>query len=142
MVTAYLATSGCYSDFTVERVFLDKDLAEQFKADGFCDDIDEREVAEERVVPGQLLTLQWTSAHDSPNGRLPADDWEHFQHVEAAKHPACAHAVQHHEAGYYYGARTIVTVQGLDHERVRKVYSEQVAMARVALGELDPAGAE
>lgn len=142
MATAYLATSGCYSDYRVERVFLDKALAQQYLADGFCDEIDEREVTEERIVPGQLLTLQWTSAHDSANGRLPADDWQRFERVVAAEHPDCTHSVRMIAAGGYYGERVVVVAQGLDHDRVRKVYSEQVAMARVALGELDPAGAE
>lgn len=142
MTTAYLATKGCYSDFTVVRVFLDKALAKQFEADGFCDDIEEHEITEERVVPGRLLILQWTSAHDTQKGRVPADNWERYERVEAAEHPACSHSVEKQQASHYFGERVFVTVKGLDHVRVRKVYGEQVAMARVELGELDPAGAE
>lgn len=142
MATAYLASSGSYSDYSVGPVFLDKELADQYLADGFCDEIEEREVVTERIVPGQLLILQWTSAHDSTKGRLPANDWGRTERVVAAEHPDCTHSVWTVAAGAYYGERVVVKVQGLDHDRVRKVYSEQVAMARVGLGELDSAGAE
>lgn len=142
MTTAYIATTGSYSDFTIVRVFLDKELADQFLADGFCEEIAEHKVAEKRIVPGQLLHLQWTSPYETSSGTVPADDWQRVERVEADGQPACDHQVFRRDATWHRGEHVVVVVRGLDHERVRKTYSEQVAMTRVELGELDPTGAE
>lgn len=135
MAKAYLATSGSYSDYRVQRVFLDVALANKYRDEGFCEEIAEFEITDTEVKSVSILHMQWISAHRGPDGPIEAGEWSYVDHVEYAGQPPCKHAIHHLKAGLVGSARTIVAVEGHDSERVRKVFSEQVAMVKATLAE-------
>lgn len=133
---AYLATSGEYSSYAVQRVFLDKALADKYLADGLCDEIEEFEITTTETRAVSILHTSWESAHTRPYGLIPEGEspsWEHRE--EYTGQPACTHQVQHRGDHPSWGAHTKVIVQGHDHVRVRKVLAEQVAKVKAELAE-------
>lgn len=140
MATAYLATSGSYSDYHVQRVFLDEVLAEKYRDDGLCDEIEEFEITDTEVRSVVMLRAQWQSAHTRPSGPVAEGEWSRVERVEYSGQPACKHSVHHREDSLVSSAHVMVVVEGHDHERVRKVLSEQVAQVKAELAE--PGGKE
>lgn len=66
MTTIYLATTGCYSDYGIVRIFTDRALAEQYR--------DERNTVASEIFPDDKLGLvsyrggiqieEWTTTDD------------------------------------------------------------------------------
>ncbi len=133
--TAYLATSGSYSDYAVKRVFLDKALAEKYLADGLCDEIEEFEITTTKTKAIAVLRIDWQSASTFNDRPVGESEWSTVRREEDAGQPACRHTVHRQPARNGFGERVTVMVEGHDHDRVRKVLSEQVAQSKAELSE-------
>ncbi|MFE5140326.1 hypothetical protein ACFRDV_22060 [Streptomyces fagopyri] len=134
-VKAYVATSGSYSAYHVQRVFLDKALADKYLADGLCDEIEEFEITTTVTKAVAILRMDWHSANTFNDRPVGENEHSIVRREESAGQPACRHTVHRHPADSRWGASTTVMVEGHDHDRVRKVLSEQVAQAKAELAE-------
>ncbi|MGW0795916.1 hypothetical protein [Streptomyces sp. NPDC002692] len=132
---AYIATSGSYSDYRIQRVFLDKALADKYLADGLCEEIEEFEITTTVTRAVAILRMDWRSAQTFDGRPVGANEHSVVHREEPAGQPACRHTVHRHSADSRWGASTTVMVEGHDHDRVRKVFSEQVAQAKAELAE-------
>ncbi|MFJ8006089.1 hypothetical protein [Streptomyces fagopyri] len=137
---AYIATSGSYSAYCIRRVFLDEALADKFLADGLCDEIETFEITTTLPTAVAILRMDWHSPNTFNGRTVGESEHENVHREESAGQLACRHWVHRHGADSTLGASTTVIVEGHDHDRVRKVFSEQVAQAKAELGEPGAAG--
>jgi hypothetical protein len=123
MVKVYIATSGEYSDYTICHVFARQEDAEAYEG---ASRVEEFEVRDGPVEMRPWHTLMWRANH--PDGER---DSSHLAHPYESSWPQDFDGRPDHVAHYWAGPpeRTgpILTVQGWDLTRVRKVYSEQRA---------------
>jgi hypothetical protein len=145
--TIWAVSSGDYSDYGVTAVFASKESAEAYAAienqdddptaygDARVEEFTYFEVLPPHVVV--LLVSQRVGGAPYPHDYLiRPEPYEHKSVVwgnAAAAQPAC-NATQsrrdHPTVGRGCGHTIDVRVVGTDHERVRKVFSEQVAQAK------------
>lgn len=140
MTTAYVVTSGDYSDYSVDLVFLDKAKAEAFVERMGGDEysryrIEEYEVTEDGPEVRDRLSIVCSVMED---GTI-TDTWYHMTAGEERLTPewgrsdwcACESYAYVHLAFASDNPDVVeVSAHGFDHDRVRKRYSELVAQTR------------
>ena len=135
--TIWAVSSGEYSDYTVNLIFEAKDDAERYAA-GMGEGYD---VEEFELVPSGMpfttwkrLTVSWRERPFlswEPNPAEREESCSSIQKTEPMPQPKVSKGIwsgfgSHKACGY-------LTVQGDDHERVRKVFTEQLAGFKLEL---------
>lgn len=130
----YLATSGSYSDYTIDHVFLKREDAEAYE---LSDDVEEFDLHEGPVKTRIQYSLAWWP--DEPDGdhEVPVSGWgtrPDYTITLTNPRPMDAHRrdfdgrpnhVEHRwHPGVHTNGRSSLIVQGWDLERVHKVYGE------------------
>lgn len=119
----WLATSGEYSDYRIEHVFARQEDAEAYEG---ADRVEEYEVREGPVEMRPRHTLMWRAHRPDGEGDSLqlANPFESTWPQDFDGRPEYA---AHHWDGPPQRTGPVLTVEGWDLQRVRKVYSEQRA---------------
>lgn len=117
----YLATRGEYSDYSVVRVFANREDAESY---GLSDDVEEMEVTEGPIEVRKWHRLYWDPdpSPEGPRTDRQANPWEN---EELREFDGRSRRAQHRWSSG--GRRPVLTVEGWSRNHVLKVYSEQRA---------------
>ncbi len=119
----YLATSGEYSTYRVERVFARKEDAEAYE---LASDVEEFELAEGPAEVRQWHSIQWDTwipDRGASDSHAENPNWYSEKRGYDDQPENVMHSWRDHEPR---GCRTLY-VGGWDLDLVRKVYSEQRA---------------
>jgi len=126
----WVVTSGSYSDYQIERIFLREEDATTYEAGDIERRVEEYDVVSALgeqvtvlVVDEIVVTARYGHPHETFRTYWygPDDD-------EIAGLPACK-AGELWKSAYMPDRGILVRVEGTDHERVRKVFSEKRAQA-------------
>lgn len=118
----YLATSGEYSDYRVQQVFVRREDAEGYALGDDVQEFELREGPAETRIEHRLYWNSWTEDREE-TATTGANPWVATERLDFDGQP---HRVEHQ---WNHNSRhgSHLTVKGWDLVRIRKVYSEQRA---------------
>lgn len=124
----YIATSGCYSDYSIDNVFLNEEDAQAYAAlnsDAGVESYELHEGPVERRVRYRLTW--WPHIEDRKGGSYAAANPNEFSYTEDYDPDRkLSHRWETRSVGPFTEA--ILHVEGWDRQDVLKVYSEQRAV--------------
>jgi hypothetical protein len=125
----WIATSGSYSDYRIEHVFLNEEDANAYTEACYDGGYASYEVHEGPIQKRPYYELTWWPHEpDQSEPRERANPWTHSYKGDyiPSEHPKPAKHEWHKPTGN--NPEGFLRVEGFDHEAVLKVYSEQRAI--------------